>query len=89
MEPRTMAGIGVALWLAAAPLALAAAQGAKPGAKPAPGADATKDAQPGADAQGVKAAGPHLVMAPHPGKNPGRNRDHGLEPAPSRRPAID
>jgi hypothetical protein len=74
MQTRTMAGIGVALWLAAVPWALAAGDD-KAETKATPASGETKDAKPAADAKGVKPAGPHLRMAEHRGKNPGKDRD--------------
>jgi len=73
MEIRTMAAIGVSLWLATA--SAVGADKEKAGAKPAPAASEAKDAKPGAEAQGVKSAGPHLRMADAPAKNPGKDRD--------------
>ncbi|HSN20014.1 MAG TPA: hypothetical protein VLS49_05010 [Usitatibacter sp.] len=83
MKSRTMAGIGVVLWLAAAPLAMSAendkaeakATPATGEAKAAPPAAEAKAAPPAAGAKGVKAAGPRLQMAEHRGKNPGKDRD--------------
>lgn len=73
MQKRTMAGIGVALWLAAVPWALAAEDKAE--TKPTPASGEMKDEKPAPDTKGVKAAGPHLRMAEHKGKNPGKDRD--------------
>jgi len=74
MESRTMAGIGVALWLVALPVAHAAGEN-KAEAKATPASGAKSDAKAGDDAKGVKAAGPRLRMAGHHGRNPGGDRD--------------
>ena len=74
MKSRTMAGIGVVLWLAAAPLAMSA-ENDKAEAKATPATGEAKAAPPAAGAKGVKAAGPRLQMAEHRGKNPGKDRD--------------
>lgn len=85
MKSKTMAAIGIAVWLAA-PVALAAGQdkaqagGAKAEAEakatPASGeAKEAKEAKPADDTKGVKAAGPHLRMAGRHGRNPGGDRD--------------
>jgi hypothetical protein len=73
MQKTTMAGIAAALWLAA-PCVFAADQ-QKAEAKPTPASGEMKDEKPAPDAKGVKAAGPHLRMAEHHGKNPGKDRD--------------
>ena len=74
MEKATIAAAGLALWLAAAaPLALAA--GADKADKPTPASGEAKAAKSARHGKGVKAAGPHLRMAEHPARNPGRNRD--------------
>lgn len=73
MEIRTMAALGVSLWLAAA--AANAAGNEKSDAKGKPDAGEAKDAKAGGDAQGVKSAGPRLRMADAPAKNPGKDRD--------------
>ena len=80
MEIRTMAALGVSLWLAAA--GAFAADNAKAGKKPAADSGAAreakeaKDARPGAaDAQGVKSGGPRLNMGEAPEHNPGKDRD--------------
>src|SRR5690242_7145277 len=75
MKLRTMAALGISVWLAAAATLVAAADKEKAPAKPAPAVGEAKDAKPGADAQGVKSAGPHLRMADAPAKNPGKDRD--------------
>ena len=81
METRTMAILGVSLWLGAASSLCLAADGDKAGAKGAPtssrakGAKDGKDVKPAIDANGVKPAGPRLQMADHPGSNPGKDRD--------------
>lgn len=75
MENATMAAAGLALWLAAAaPLALAAGAD-KAENKPTAASGEAKAAKPARHGKGVKAAGPHLRMAEHPGRNPGKNRD--------------
>ncbi len=75
MEIRTMAALGVSLWLAAsASLALAAGND-KAGTKSTPDSGEAKDAKPAPDARGVEAAGPHLRMADPDRKNPGKDRD--------------
>lgn len=73
MEPRTIAAIGAALWLAAAPAL--AAESDKAETKPTPASNEAKDAKAGADAKGVKPDGPRLRMAEHKGRNPGGDRD--------------
>lgn len=75
MEIRTMAALGVSLWLTAAAAPVLGADKEKAPAKPAPATGEAKDAKPGAEAQGVKSAGPHLRMAGAPAKNPGKDRD--------------
>jgi len=80
MTSTTKAAIGIALWLAAAPWALAAgADKAETKATAASGeakdAKAAGDAGAADDAKGVKAAGPHLRMAGRHGRNPGGDRD--------------
>jgi hypothetical protein len=76
MGIRTMAVVGVSLWLAAATSPWVAAEVAKPGAKkPAPdAAREAKGAKAGSDAQAVKSAGPRLQMDT-PERNPGKDRD--------------
>jgi hypothetical protein len=78
MNSRTQAAIGIALWLAAAPLALAAGED-KAETKASPASGEARAAQAGDDAKddakGIKAAGPHLRMAGHHGRNPGGDRD--------------
>jgi hypothetical protein len=76
MEIRTMAALGVSLWLAAAAALAAGNEKAETKPTPASGeAKDAKDAKAGADAQGVKSAGPRLRMADAPAKNPGKDRD--------------
>jgi hypothetical protein len=80
MGIRTMAVLGVSLWLAAAAGASVAAEAAKAGAqKPAPDAAReareAKDSKAAGEAQAVKSAGPRLHMADTPERNPGKDRD--------------
>jgi len=76
MESRKIALIAAACWLAAAaPVALAAADGAKADAKDAAAESPAKKAGDDSGAKGVKPAGPHLQMRAHRGKNPGKDRD--------------
>jgi hypothetical protein len=80
MGIRTMAVLGVSLWLAAAAGASVAAEAAKAGAqKPAPDAAReareAKDSKSAGEAQAVKSAGPRLHMADTPERNPGKDRD--------------
>lgn len=78
MKRQILAGLGIALAITvAAPIALAADEG-KAEAQPTPAsgeAKDAKDAKDAPDAKGVKASGPHLRMAEHRGKNPGKDRD--------------
>jgi hypothetical protein len=86
MGIRTMAVLGVSLWLAAAAGASVAAEAAKAGAqKPAPDAAReameakdsreARDSKAAGEAQAVKSAGPRLHMADTPERNPGKDRD--------------
>jgi len=76
MQTGTMARIGIAAWLAAAaPLAFAADAAAKAETQATPASGEARDAKPTTEANRVKRAGPHLRMAAHRGKNPGRDRD--------------
>jgi hypothetical protein len=87
MEIRTMAALGVSLWLAAAAMPSVAAEKMKADTKRAPDAREAKDAsdtkdareakdsKAGSDAQAVKSAGPRLRMADAPAKNPGKDQD--------------
>jgi hypothetical protein len=78
MKLATMAAIGTALAIAAAaPVALAADEAkAETKATPASGeAKDAKEAKEAPDSKAVKAAGPHLRMAAHHGRNPGRDED--------------
>jgi hypothetical protein len=80
MGIRTMAVLGVSLWLAAAAGASVAAEAAKAGAQK-PAQDAAreameaKDSKAAGEAQAVKSAGPRLHMADTPERNPGKDRD--------------
>ena len=75
MEIRTMAALGVSLWLAAAAAPAMAAGKEKADAKRAPDTGEAKDAKAGADAQAVKSAGPRLRMGEAKGGNPDKDRD--------------
>jgi hypothetical protein len=76
MGIRTMAVLGVSLWLAAAAGASVAAEAAKAGAqKPAPDSREARDSKAAGEAQAVKSAGPRLHMADTPERNPGKDRD--------------
>jgi hypothetical protein len=74
MGIRTMAALGVSLWLAAAAAPSLAAD-KKADTKRTPETAEAKDAKAGADAQGVKSAGPRLRMGEAQGRNPDKDRD--------------
>lgn len=74
MKLATLAAIAAALGIAAAAQAAPTAGGDKAETKPTPASGEAKD-QPAPDAKGVKASGPHLRMAAHHGKNPGKDED--------------
>lgn len=75
MKRQILAGLGIALAITvAAPIAFAADNG-KAEAQATPASGEAKDAKEAPDAKGEKASGPHLRMAEHRGKNPGKDRD--------------
>ena len=75
MKLATMAAIGTALAIAAATHGAFAADETKAETKATPASDEAKDAKDAPEAKGVKAAGPHLRMAAHHGRNPGKDED--------------
>ena len=74
MKLATLAVIAAALGITAAAQAAPAAGEDKAETKPTPASGEAKD-KAAPDEKGVKASGPHLRMAAHHGKNPGKDED--------------
>ncbi|HXS53818.1 MAG TPA: hypothetical protein VN782_14885 [Usitatibacter sp.] len=70
-----MAAIATSLGIAAATHGALAADEGKAETKATPASDEARDVKDAPEAKGVKAAGPHLRMAAHHGRNPGKDVD--------------